>query len=578
MLDQEYDQEKAAYQKLLQDYHELEERMEEAERELELLCEEPEKSSRSETVLGYSCNASNIFMDQFFPNRSDSEDNGLVVKLKQRLKTSRRSSKARSSSSSSARMESISFFLFPIIRHINCANKLKVSVGLIGELELLVKPLQTQLDRERDEKMDLVQERDRVEILDQERVMLDQEYDQEKAAYQKLLQDYHELEERMEEAERELELLCEEPEKSSRSETVLGYSCNASNIFMDQFFPNRSDSEDNGLVVKLKQRLKTSRRSSKARSSSSSSARMESISFFLFPIIRHINCANKLKVSVGLIGELKLLVKPLQTQLDRERDEKMDLVQERDRVEILDQERVMLDQEYDQEKAAYQKLLQDYHELEERMEEAERELELLCEEPEKSSRSETVLGYSCNASNIFMDQFFSNRSDSEDNGLVVKLQQRLKTSRRSSKARSSSSSSARMESISFFLFPIIRHINCANKLKVSVGLIGELKLLVKPLQTQLDRERDEKMDLVQERDRVEILDQERVMLDQEYDQEKAAYQKLLQDYHELEERMEEAERELELLCEEPEKSSRSETVLGYSCNASNICMLSNASE
>jgi myosin-5 len=193
------------------------------------------------------------------------------------------------------------------------ANELKVSVGRIGELELLVKQLQTQLDRERDEKMDLVQERERVEKqneelnaqieniqkelvesteinqtrsqeaeesilrrLDQERAILAQEYDQERAAYQKLLQDYHELEERSEEAERELERLREEPGKSSKSETIRGHSRNASNVstlsntselIADpeddggygsvRHVPNRSDSEDVGLILKLQQRLKT---------------------------------------------------------------------------------------------------------------------------------------------------------------------------------------------------------------------------------------------------------------------------------------------------------------------------------
>lgn len=193
------------------------------------------------------------------------------------------------------------------------ANELKVSVGRIGELELLVKQLQTQLDRERDEKMDLVLERERLDKhneelnsridniqkellnsaetnqtrsqeaedaikrrLDQERAILAQEYDQERAAYQKLLQDYHEMEERMEEAERELERLREEPGKTSKSETVRGHSRNASNVstlsntselIADpeddggygsvRLVPNRSDSEDVGLVLKLQQRLKT---------------------------------------------------------------------------------------------------------------------------------------------------------------------------------------------------------------------------------------------------------------------------------------------------------------------------------
>jgi myosin-5 len=121
---------------------------------------------------------------------------------------------------------------------------LKVSVGWIGELELLVKQLQTQLDRERDEKMDLVQERERAEKqneelnaqidniqkelvestennqtrsqeaedsinrrLDQERAILAQEYEQERAAYQQLLRDNHKMKERIEELER----LGEEP-------------------------------------------------------------------------------------------------------------------------------------------------------------------------------------------------------------------------------------------------------------------------------------------------------------------------------------------------------------------------------
>jgi myosin-5 len=124
------------------------------------------------------------------------------------------------------------------------ANELKVSVGRIGELELLVKQLQTQLDRERDEKMDLVQERERAEKqneelnaqidniqkelvestennqtrsqeaedsinrrLDQERAILAQEYEQERAAYQQLLRDNHKMKERIEELER----LGEEP-------------------------------------------------------------------------------------------------------------------------------------------------------------------------------------------------------------------------------------------------------------------------------------------------------------------------------------------------------------------------------
>ena len=191
------------------------------------------------------------------------------------------------------------------------ANELKVSVGRIGELELLVKELKTQLDRERDEKMDLIQEREKTEKLngelssridtmqkelvastesnqtrsqeaedavkrrlDQERAILAQEYDQERAAYQKLLQDYREMEERTEEAERELERLREEQGKSSnKSDTVRGHSRNASNVSTlsntSELIPDpeddggygsvrhRPENEDVGLLLKLQQRLKT---------------------------------------------------------------------------------------------------------------------------------------------------------------------------------------------------------------------------------------------------------------------------------------------------------------------------------
>jgi myosin-5 len=81
--------------------------MEDAERELEHLHEEPGKSSKSrETIRGHSRNASNMSTPnntseliadpeddggygsvRHVPNRSDSEDVGLVLKLQQRLKT-----------------------------------------------------------------------------------------------------------------------------------------------------------------------------------------------------------------------------------------------------------------------------------------------------------------------------------------------------------------------------------------------------------------------------------------------------------------------------------------------------------
>jgi len=160
----------------------------------------------------------------------------------------------------------------------------------------------------------------------------------------------------------------------------------------------------------------------------------------------------------------------------------------------------------------------------------------------------------------------------------------------------------------------------ANELKSSVGRVGELELLVKELRQVLDRERDEKMDLIQEREKMvkqndelsfqlgiaqkelltvsEVqqsrsveaedavkrrLDQERAILAQEYDQERGAYQKLLQDFREMEELKEEAERELEQLREETGKGgngvrSTETTARGHSRNASNVSTNSNASE
>lgn len=193
--------------------------------------------------------------------------------------------------------------------------------------------------------------------------------------------------------------------------------------------------------------------------------------------------ANELKASVSKVGDLEKLVIDLRQQLDRERDEKMDLVNERERIEKqnnelndslsslqkelaaaseslrkrdteaeetirrrLDQERAILAQEYDQERAAYQKLLQDHRQLEERCEEAEHELEQLREGTVKSSkptrghsRNASLVSTLSNVSELNHDaeddggygsvrvSSVQSRSDGEDVGLVLKLQQRLKT-------------------------------------------------------------------------------------------------------------------------------------------------------
>ena len=201
--------------------------------------------------------------------------------------------------------------------------------------------------------------------------------------------------------------------------------------------------------------------------------------------------ANELKASVGRVGELELLVKELRKDLDRERDEKMDLVQDRERMSKqneelqsqlgvvqkellavseaqqsrsveaedavkrrLDQERAILAQEYDQERGAYQKLLQDFREMEELKEEAERELEQLREDLGKSgntgrSGEAPVRGHSRNASNVSTNSNVSESIIEDDGGygsvrhsaqsrpeadvdvgLVLQLQQRLKTAQK----------------------------------------------------------------------------------------------------------------------------------------------------
>ena len=158
----------------------------------------------------------------------------------------------------------------------------------------------------------------------------------------------------------------------------------------------------------------------------------------------------------------------------------------------------------------------------------------------------------------------------------------------------------------------------ANELKVSSGRIGELELLVQQLRQQLDREQSEKMDLVQECEKMREhltestskmshvqneleelrkthqsrdqemdetlkrrLDQERAILAQEYDQERAAYQKLLQEFREMEDLKEEMEAQLEHLRESIGKgkgeTSANSTARGHSRNASNVSTLSSTS-
>lgn len=189
------------------------------------------------------------------------------------------------------------------------AAELKAANGRIGELERLVLELRAQIDRERDEKMDLVQEREKMENekrdlsaelsdvkkqlvalaestrtkeletedlikrrLDQERDILAKEYEQERSRYQKLLQEKDELEEQKEKAERELEQL-----RNGGSEMTRGHARNTStasngtisfsselnhegdsgDITRPSSAQERMENGDVALIIKLRKRLHT---------------------------------------------------------------------------------------------------------------------------------------------------------------------------------------------------------------------------------------------------------------------------------------------------------------------------------
>ncbi len=166
----------------------------------------------------------------------------------------------------------------------------------------------------------------------------------------------------------------------------------------------------------------------------------------------------------------------------------------------------------------------------------------------------------------------------------------------------------------------------AAELKAAYSHQAELQLLVEKLRQELQTQQDEKMDLVveAERGRQELadtksvleelreqfekqqkslaevsqeteetlkrrLDQERAILAQEYDQERAAYQKLLHEFREMEDLKEEMESQLEQLRDtltpkivgvSTSATSALKTevaALGHSRNASNVSTLSNAS-
>ncbi len=194
------------------------------------------------------------------------------------------------------------------------AAELKTANGRIGELEKLVMELRQQVDRERDEKMDLIQEREKVENqnrdlaaeltevkkqlelvsessqtqtnvaedtikrrVDHERAIMAKEYDEERSQYQRLLQEKNELEEQKEKAERELEQLRKEIGRESGNGTGRGHTRNAStasnstisftselnhDVDADSTRPSSAqerieNGDDISILIKMRQRIKT---------------------------------------------------------------------------------------------------------------------------------------------------------------------------------------------------------------------------------------------------------------------------------------------------------------------------------
>lgn len=165
----------------------------------------------------------------------------------------------------------------------------------------------------------------------------------------------------------------------------------------------------------------------------------------------HKSLAVELKNANGRIGHFEKLVADLESRLQRESSEKMDVLHEREALERdsnelrarneallaelqaaresvetrqaeqeetmkrrIDQERSILAQEYDQERSAYQKLLQGYRELESRNEDVEEELEKLREELGRGVKPGSR--HVRNPSNISTASNMSDKDQDEDGG------------------------------------------------------------------------------------------------------------------------------------------------------------------